>query len=197
MSLQIYLDSQLTNPVSQGDLSNPDRDEYNGTTGESKDRELFLANEQTMLAAALDVASTTMQLARAAFSNGMRLRIGAEEIEIVSGGGTTTATILRARNGTTAIAHAQGDRAYSAVEGRNLVVQIVDDSGTSEASWIILATSQADLATAVPGSPLNVGTKAYNQTKSIWRRCVVPAGTPVQNKTDLKLQVSGTLFPLT
>jgi hypothetical protein len=197
MSLQIYLDSQLTNPISQGDLSNPDRDEFNGTSGESKDRELFLANEQCALSGALTATATTVTFAKSAFSNGLRIRIGSEELEIVTGGGTASATVLRGRNGTTAAAHALGDIVYSAVEGRDLVVQLIDDSGSSEVSWVSLALTQLGLATATPGASLSLGTKAYNQTKSIWRRCVVPAGTPVQNKTDLKIQVSGTLFPLT
>jgi len=197
MSLQIYLDSQLTNPISQGDLSNPDRDEFNGTSGESKDRELFLANEQCTLSGALTATATTVAFSRSAFSNGMRIRIGSEELEIVTGGGTAAATVLRGRNGTIATTHTLGDVVYSAVEGRDLVAQMIDDSGSSEVSWMVLALSQSALATATPGASLSLGTKAFNQTKSIWRRCVVPAGTPVHNKTDLKIQVSGTLFPLT
>ena len=197
MSLQIYLDRQLTNPISQGDLSNPDRDEFNGTSGESKDRELFLANEQCALSGALTATATTVAFSRSAFSNGMRIRIGSEELEIVTGGGTAAATVLRGRNGTVAATHILGDIVYSAVEGRDLVAQMIDDSGSSEVSWMVLALSQSALATATPGASLSLGTKAFNQTKSIWRRCVVPSGTPVQNKTDLKIQVSGTLFPLT
>jgi len=33
-------------------------------------------------------------------------------------------------------------------------------------------------------------------TLSFWRRCTVPPGTPVQNKTDLKLRLTGTENPI-
>ena len=49
MTLHIYLDSALTQPVSEGDGSRPDADSYNGTDGESRDRQLFVANEQDAL----------------------------------------------------------------------------------------------------------------------------------------------------
>ena len=53
MAIHLYEDITLTLQVSEGDLANPDDDTYNGTDGEAKDKELFVANEQTTLAAAL------------------------------------------------------------------------------------------------------------------------------------------------
>lgn len=196
MSLQLFLDSALTQPISLGDLSNPDRDEFNGTSGETKDRELFLANEQTALAAALTSSGTTLTLAKAAFSNGTTLRIGSEEITVQSGGGTTTLTVIRGVNNTTAAAHQSGDTVYTSFDSKDLTVTPIDSNGSDETSWIALAATQAGLASATAGSELILGDKTYDQTLSFWRRVVVPAGTPVQNKTDLRLQVSGTLYPV-
>ena len=57
-------------------------------------------------------------------------------------------------------------------------------------------SAQADLDTATPGSELVLGDKAHNVTLSFWRRFTVPASTPVQNKTDLKLRITGVEAPV-
>ena len=59
-----------------------------------------------------------------------------------------------------------------------------------------LAANQAGLDSAVAGESLNLGDKAHNTTLSFLRRVTVPAGTPVQNKTDIKLRVTGTESPV-
>ena len=69
----------------------------------------------------------------------------------------------------------------------------VDTSGTDESAWCVLALTEGDLDTAVAGDALALGDKSFNSTISFWRRITVPAGTPVQNKTDLKLRLTGTL----
>jgi hypothetical protein len=46
MAVHLYEDNALTQQVSEGDLSNPDDDIYNGTDGESKDKELFLKSPE-------------------------------------------------------------------------------------------------------------------------------------------------------
>lgn len=196
MSLQLFLDNALTQPISLGDLSNPDRDEFNGTSGETKDRELFLANEQNTLSAALTSSATTVSLTKAAFANGTTLRIGSEEMTVQSGGGTTTITVTRGANNTTAAAHASGDTVFTSFDSKDLTIAPIDSNGSDETSWVSLALTQAGLSSATAGSELVLGDKTYDQTLSFWRRVVVPAGTPVQNKTDLRLQVSGTLYPV-
>ena len=52
------------------------------------------------------------------------------------------------------------------------------------------------LSPRLSGAPLNLGDKAHDMTISFWRRCMVPSGTPVQNKTDLKLRLTGTENPI-
>ena len=196
MAIHLYLDAALQNRISEGDLSNPDRDEFNGTTGESKDRQLFLANEQVSLQTAMDAVTTTVKLTKAGFVDGMTIRIGTEEMKISSGGGTAQLTVIRAQNGTTAATHAVSDIAYAAYNASGIEILPIDDAGTSETSWVKLATTQAGLTTAVAGASLVLPDKTYTQSISFWRRCTIPAGTTVQNKTDLKLQVTATLFPV-
>ncbi len=42
MAIHLYLDEELTQQISEGDFSNPDADNYNGTDGEIKDRQIFV-----------------------------------------------------------------------------------------------------------------------------------------------------------
>ena len=65
MAIHLYKDAELTQQISEGTLTNPDSDVFNGTDGESKDRQLYLANEQTTLASAINDTTTTVQLAEA------------------------------------------------------------------------------------------------------------------------------------
>ena len=69
MAIHLFEDSALTQQISEGDLTNPDNDTYNGTDGESKDKELFLANEQTTLASALASGATSVSLGATRFAN--------------------------------------------------------------------------------------------------------------------------------
>ncbi len=69
MAIHLYLDEQLTQQISEGDFSNPDADNYNGTDGEIKDRQIFVANEQTTLAAPIDDIQTDIELTEPRFAD--------------------------------------------------------------------------------------------------------------------------------
>lgn len=196
MAIHLYEDAALTQQISEGDLSNPDDDTYNGTDGETKDKELFLANEQTTLAAPLASGETSLQLSKPRFADGEVIVIGTEQMRVLSGGGTTTLGVERGYGGTTAAAHDAGDVVYSGYDYTGLVVEPVDVSGSDESDWYRLALTQAELDTATPGAPLSLGDKPHDVTLSFWRRCTVPPGTAVQNKTDLKLRITGTENPI-
>ncbi len=196
MAIHLFKDADLTQQVSEGTMNNPDSDTYNGTDGESKDRELFLANEQTTLASAINDTTTTVQLAEARFTDGETIIIGSEQMLIANGGGTTQLTVERGYAGTTAGNHSSGTKVYSAYNYTGLLIQPIDSTGPSEAAWVKLAANQAGLDSAVAGESRNLGDKAHNATLSFWRRVTVPASTPVQNKTDIKLRVTGTESPI-
>jgi len=196
MAIHLFKDSELTQQISEGTLQSPDSDVFNGTDGESKDRQLYLANEQTTLAAAVDGAATTIPLSEARFTDGQIIIVGSEQMLIASGGGTTSLTVERGYAGTTAGNHSSGTKVYSGYNYSDLTVQPVDEVGSSEASWVKLASDQAGLDAAVAGASLTLGNKAHNTTLSFWRRITVPAATPVQNKTDIKLRLTGTESPI-
>ena len=196
MAIHIYEDNALTLPLSEGDLANPDDDTYNGTDGETKDKELFLANEQTTLAAVLASGETSLELSEPRFSDGEIIIVDDEQMRILSGGGTTVLAVERGYGGTTPAAHDAGATVYSGYDYTGLVIEPVDVAGGDESDWYVLALTQASLDTAVGGAPLNLGDKAHDVTLSFWRRCTVPSGSPVQNKTDLKLRLTGTENPI-
>jgi len=196
MAIHLFKDAELTQQISEGTLQSPDSDAFNGTDGESKDRQLYLANEQTTLASAVDGATTTIPLAEARFADGEIIIIGGEQMFITGGGGTTHLSVQRGYAGTAAGNHSSGTKVYSGYNYSDLMVQPVDEVGSSEAPWVKLATQEAGLASAVGGASLSTGDKAHNATLSFWRRITVPASTPVQNKTDIKLRVTGTESPI-
>jgi len=196
MAIHLYKDAELTQQISEGTLMNPDSDVFNGTDGDSKDRQLHLANEQTTLASAIDGVTATIPLAEPRFADGQIIIVGSEQMLITSGGGTTQLTVERGYGGTTAGNHSSGTKVYSGYNYSDLTVQPVDEVGSSEASWVKLAADQAGLDAAVGGASLGLNNKAHSATLSFWRRIIVPAGTPVQNKTDIKLRLTGTESPI-
>lgn len=196
MAIHLFKDAELTQQVSEGTLTNPDSDVFNGTDGESKDRQLYLANEQTTLASAIDDVTTTIPLAEARFIDGGIIIIDNEQMIIVSGGGTSELTVERGYAGTAVASHASGTKVYSGYNYSDLTLQPVDEVDSSEASWVKLSADQAGLDAAIEGAPLALPNKAHNTTLSFWRRIRVPAATPVQNKTDIKLRLTGTEAPI-
>ena len=196
MAIHLFKDAELAQQISEGTLESPDSDVFNGTDGEFKDRQLYLANEQTTLASEIDGAVTTITLAEARFADGEVIIIDTEQMHITSGGGTTELTVERGYAGTSADSHSSGTKVYSGYNYSDLAVMPVDEVGSSEAAWVKLAANQAGLESAAAGASLALGSKAHNSILTFWRRVTVPAGTPVQNKTDIKLRLTGTESPI-
>ena len=104
--------------------------------------------------------------------------------------------MLRGIGNTSAAAHNADEPIYSGYDYTGLVIDPIDETGTDESVWYRLALTQAELDAAVQGAPLNLGDKSHDQIVSFWRRCTVLAGTPVQNKLDIKLRLTGTQNPI-
>lgn len=196
MAIHLYKDAALTQQISEGTLLSPDSDTYNGTDGQSKERELFVANEQSALTADITAVQTAITIAAARFVSGDTIIVETEQMKITAGGGSTSLTVQRAQNGTIAAVHTSGTAVYSALSFTALKVLPVDSADTDETSWCKLALSQAALDGATPGAELTLGDKLHDVTLSFWRRFTVPAGTPVQNKSDIKIRIMGTEAPV-
>lgn len=174
-------------------MSSPDSDTYDGSLGESRDRQLFVANEQTTIAQAIDAVSSIITLAAARFADGDVIITDSEEMRVLSGGGTNVLNVQRAIYSTQPAAHSQGSVVYAACNYSDLTVQPVDTTGTDESSWCKLALTQSGLDTAVSGKALVLGDRTCRSTISFWRRITVPADTSAQKKTDIKLRLTGTM----
>ncbi len=177
-------------------MTSPDADSFDGTHGESYDRELFLANEQSALAGQIDGVQTGITLVRPAFRDGDLVIVGQEVIKIVMGGGTCGIAVERGYGGTAAIPHEAGSKVYTACDYTDIVVAPVDISGTDESDWCTLAMRPEDLPVAIPGDPVYIGDKPYSETVPFMRRFTVPAETPLQIKRDVKLRASGIAHPI-
>lgn len=196
MAIHLYLDAALTQPISEGDGAQPDADQYNGTDGETKDRRIWVANEQTRLAEAMTPLQSTMVLEAPRFSDGEIIIVESEQMQVLAGGATTTLTVSRGYADTAPAAHEAGVTVYSGYQYLGLVVEPIDENGSDESNWYSLAIAQSWLDSALPGAPLNLGDMSHTQVLAIWRRCTVPPGTPVQNKRDIKLRITGIEAPI-
>ena len=135
MAIHLYLDEQLTQQISEGDFSNPDADNYNGTDGEIKDRQIFVANEQTTLAAPIDDVQTDIKLTEPRFADAEYIVIGTEQMQILSGGGTASLTVRRAVANTVPSSHDADAPVYSGYDYTGLVVDPIDEFETDESVW--------------------------------------------------------------
>ena len=139
---------------------------------------------------------TSITLAEARFADGELIIIDGEQMQIESGGGTTNLTVQRGIANTTPPPTTPDAPVYSGYDYTGLVIDPIDETGTDESVWYRLALTQAELDAAIQGAPLNLGDKTFQQTISFWRRCTVLPGTPVQNKLDIKLRLTGTQNPI-
>lgn len=190
MTLHIYKDPDLALRVSEGDMKSPDVDSYDGTLGEIKDRELFIANEQAALASDIESYVTGLFLDEPRFKDGDAIIVDEEMMRVVGGGGSTGLAVQRGYAGTLPASHSSGAIIYTACNYSNLTVQPVDLVGSDESSWCSVAATQGELETALPGQPLVIAGKQYDTTVSFWRRFSIAPGTPIQNKTDIKLRIT-------
>ena len=128
MAIHLYLDEALTQQISEGDFSRPEAESYNGTDGDIKDRQLHVANEQTSLASAIDLAQTSIALVEPRFADGELIIIDGEQMLIESGGGTVNLTVQRGVANTAAAAHNAGTTVYSGYDYTGLVLDPIDET---------------------------------------------------------------------
>jgi hypothetical protein len=195
--LRLYKDSALTSMVStEGEFSNPDEEaSLDGTNGETAISPLWVAVEQSALAADLDDSEQTIQLTGARFANTGYpvIVIGAEKMLITSGFGTTSLTVNRGHNGTTPAAHASGDSVLAAYDCSSVSISCQDNGGTDESGWVDYCDDDGGSPNGVWEAPHSLGNLNCGQSAAIHRRVVVPAGTPAAYKQDLVHRLTATI----
>lgn len=181
MSLLIYKDPELTEILSE---ECPDEERFNGLTGETKDRVLYLANKQTTLTNSITSTDTSLTFAQANFENGEIIRIGDETMTITAGGGTLFVNVTRGKNPTP---HTSGLKVYSGYDFTGIKIEPRDITNPDESDWYRFALSKEGLDTATT-DPVTLGDKPHNVRLTFWRRVIVPPNTPVQLKDDLRIR---------
>lgn len=202
MSLKLYRQSDgVYGDAISEDLTNPDTEYLNGTDGDSQDEHLLLANERTKLQGAILAGDGSLVIKPDRFEVNEFVVVDSEHMQITAkgspdGGGNVACDVTRGVNGTTAAGHSDQAVIYSAYQYQNVVAVVRDTDGTSsdESSWIKLAATSGGLASG--GQTLSIGAITHTETKNVHRRVTIPASTPVQVKTDLKIRVVGTKVAL-
>lgn len=184
----IYLEDVFTNPDDESDLD--------GDAGETSTKSLWIALEQTTLSGGINSSVTTVTLAEARFADTALpvIVIGTEKMLITAGFGTTSLTVVRAHDGTTAASHSDGDQVISAYDAQSdAAVTAEDNYDTDETGWMDYCGDSGGSPDGSYSDPFALGAIAYDASLRIWRRVVVPASTDPQSKSDLLHTISATL----
>ena len=195
--LRLYEDSDLTQIVSRdGDFTNPDEEtSLDGTNGDTAQKALWVALEQTTLAADLDdtTQSVTLAAARFADTDYPVIIVGGEKMLITAGHGTSSLTVNRGHNGTTAASHTTGDPVYAAYDCSSITLDCEDNQGADESGWVTYCDDSGGSPDGVWEAPHSLSNLNYDQNAALWRRVVVPVGTPAAYKQDLVHRLAATL----
>jgi hypothetical protein len=181
----------------EGQFTNPDEEaSLDGTNGETAVAALWVAVEQTTLAADLDDSEQTVTLSVARFANSDYpvIVVGTEKMLITSGFGTTSLTVNRGHNGTSAVAHTSGDGVLAAYDCSSISISCQDTEGTDESGWVTYCDDDGGgIPDGIWEAPHSLGSLNSDQSAAIHRRVIVPAGTPAAYKQDLVHRLSATI----
>jgi len=195
--LRLYEDSDLTLLVSKdGDFTNPDdEDSLDGTNGDTAQKALWAAVEQTTLSSDIDDSTQTIPLAAARFADTdySVIIVGGEKMLITSGHGTNSLTVTRGYNGTTPASHSSGDPVRLAYDCSLISIDCVDNEGTDESDWVTYCDDDGGSPEGTWEAPHSMANLNYDQSQKIWRRVVVPASTPAAYKRDIVHRLSATI----
>jgi hypothetical protein len=195
--LRLYEDSNLTQLVSKdGDFTNPDDESsLDGTNGETATKELWAALEQTTLDGGVDDEQTTITLDQARFSDAdySVIIVDSEKMLITAGHGTTSLTVTRGYNNTTAASHSDGTAVRLAYDCTSISIDCEDAQGSDESSWVTYCDDSGGNPDGNWEAPHSISNLNYNQNAKIWRRVVVPASTPAAYKQDLVHRLTTTV----
>ena len=196
--LRLYKDNTLTSMVSiAGEFSNPDEEtSLDGTNGETAVAALWVAVEQSTLAADIDGTTQSVTLAadRFADTDYPVLVVGSEKMLITSGFGTSTLTVNRGYNNTTAASHTTGDPVRAAYDSSSITIDCEDNQGADESGWVTYCDDDGGGSPdGVWEAPHSLANLTVTQSAAIHRRVVVPASTPAAFKQDLVHRLAATI----
>lgn len=197
--LRLYDDVSLINQISvNGDFSYPDSENsLDGTNGETVIKPLWIAVEQTVLAADIaDTVTTAVSLSASRFADTdySVIIVGDEKMLITAGHGSTNLTVIRGHGGTVKSSHTAGDAVRMAYDCSSITIDCLDNEGDDESGWVSYCDDDgAGNPDGSYASPHSVSDLACNQKAAIHRKVVVPASTPAAFKRDLVHRLAATV----
>jgi hypothetical protein len=187
--LRLYKDSNLTQIVSRdGDFSSPDQESsLDGTNGETAQKALWVAVEQTTLTGDIDDEVNTIPLAAARFADTdySVIIVDNEKMLITAGHGTASLTVVRGHNGTSPASHSSGAAVRLAYDCSVITVDCVDETGSDESGWMSYCDDSGGSPDGNWEAPHELSDLSYEEKAAIWRKIVVPVSTPAAYKQDL------------
>lgn len=201
--LRIYEADPASDPSTlvtvDGDFTNPDDEaSLDGTSGETSVKALWIAVEQTTIAEDLDDSETeiTITSARFADTDYSVVIVNSEKMLITAGHGTTTLTVTRGYNSTTAATHTNGDEIQLAYTCTGITIDCSDTTGTDESGWMTYCDDDGggspDGSYSAPHTP-GAGSVAHTTSLAIHRKLIVPASTAASLKRDLVHRLAATV----
>ena len=182
-----------------GDYTNPDDESsLDGTNGETSQHMMHVMVEQTTLDGAISSTTTTSITtthARFADTNYSVIIVGTEKMLITAGHGTTSLTVQRGHNGTTAATHADDAAVYAAYDCTEATIDCRDTTGTDESGWVTYCANDGGSPEGTWEAPYTFSTETFSEdtSEAVWRKLVVPASTSAAYKRDLQHRVTCTV----
>ena len=185
-----------------GGQESADESDYAGVSGEAVEKKLFVAPAQTNLAEAIDDSQTEIEVDEAVFDTSLFPVIvcESEKMLITSGFGTTTVTVTRGHNGTTAASHADDTVIINGYEYQTVEIDSADLVSPDESGWVEYAPDSTGSPGSFAAGPITESEIAalasidYNESVTFWRKITVPASTAATRKTDVTHDIDANAY---
>jgi len=170
----------------EGVFSAPDESNYEGRSGETVAKKLFIAPAQTTLVTGINSSAVDLVIAHPIFFNTKyrKIIIDSEVMTIIAGFGTTLLTVTR---GDSPASHAADAAIYAAYTYDSITLAASDESGDDESGWLTYAPDSG----GSPGSyvsslsPTSM-TDPTSDSYTFWRKIIVPASTAATRNATLR-----------
>ena len=152
--------------------------------------------EQTILGADItDIETTQVSLAAPRFAGLIYpvILVGTEKMLITAGHGSGLLTVLRGHNGSPKAVHSAGDPVRLAYDASGIEIDCQDNLGSDESAWVSYCLDSGGGPNGSWEAPLDLGALNHNQSLKLWRRVIVPSGTPAAIKQDLVHRITATV----
>ncbi len=181
--LRLYQDSSFIVMTSRrGRFSFADKVTGSGDYPQTVEEAFYIATEQSTIDGAMDDSQKIINLDYPRFTSTPHplVRIGNEVMLITDGWGTTTLTVTRAQESTSAAAHADEAVCYAAYQVLAGTLIAIDTAGGSKDDWVTYKPDGGSYA-----STQRLVVQNYDGSAKYWRKIIIPTGTTAEQSDDL------------